>query len=253
MPLESAGATDVGRKRDHNEDALLMAPEHNLWAVYDGMGGHQAGEVASALGIQTLKEFFDHCSGDVEATWPFKFNKNFDEMTNKLMVGIAFSNQRILEAGEAEVGKKNMGSTAVTVAIEGSRAYFAWLGDSRGYLWRRGEIMPVTQDHSLVNELLRKGQLTPEEAVNYAHKNVITRALGQTPKVEVDVEPRDLEDGDICLVCCDGVTGMVPDDRMAEILRKEPNLDKAAKKLVDAANAAGGVDNITVALIRYRA
>ncbi len=253
MPLESAGATDVGRKRGHNEDALLLAPEHNLWAVFDGMGGHAAGEVASGIGIETLKTFFDHCARDAEATWPFRYNKNYDEMTNKLMVGISYCNQRIIEAGDAEIGRHNMGSTAVVCAIQGARAYFAWLGDSRGYLWRRGEITPVTQDHSLVNEMLKKGQLTPEEAVNYVNRNVITRALGQTPRVDVDVEHRDLEDGDVCMVCCDGVNTMLTDDQIAEVLRKESNLDKACANLVEAANAAGGLDNITVALARYHA
>jgi protein phosphatase len=137
--------------------------------------------------------------------------------------------------------------------LRGPKAWFGWVGDSRGYLWRRGELHPTTSDHSLLNELIKTGRLSEEEIANFQHKNVITRALGMADQTEVDVNVFDLEPGDVCLVCCDGLTGMVSDERIAEILTKESELQKACQTLVDEANANGGVDNITVALVRYSA
>lgn len=253
MPLEFAGATDVGRKRDHNEDAMLIMPEHHLAVVCDGMGGHEAGEVASNIGVETIGRFFE-LAKDPNATWPFRYDKSLDEATNRLAVSVQWANQRIREAGEADGGRKRgMGTTFVGVLIAGSRATFGWVGDSRGYLYRRGELHPSTSDHSLINELIKTGRLTDDEIINFQHKNIITRALGMGEVVDIDMNAFDLEPGDICLVCCDGLTGMVSDERMAEILTQEPDLKKACQRLVDEANGNGGVDNITVALARYTA
>ena len=252
MPCEFAGATDVGRKREHNEDALLVMPEHNLAVVCDGMGGHQAGEVASGLGVETVKRFFEIAS-DPDATWPFRYDNNKDEGQNLLTVAAQWASQRIREAGEADGGRKRgMGTTFVGCLLRGTKAWFGWVGDSRGYLFRRGAMLPATSDHSLLNELIKTGRLSEEEIANFPHKNVITRALGMADSTEVEVNSFDLEPGDVCLVCCDGLTGMVSDERMAEILSREPHLQKAAQELIDEANANGGVDNITVALVRYR-
>jgi len=251
MPLEFAGATDVGRKRDHNEDALLIAPRFELAAVCDGMGGHQAGEVASGIAVETLQRFFE-LAQDPNATWPFGYDPEKDEPTNLLNVAAQWANQRIREAGEAESGRKRgLGTTFVSVLVRDSRAHFGWVGDSRGYLWRRGELRAVTSDHSLLNELIKMGRLSGDEIDNFQHKNVITRALGMADLTGIDVTPMDLEAGDVCLLCSDGLTGMVNDARIAQILAQATNLDAAAKALVDEANANGGVDNVTVALVRY--
>jgi len=255
MGFEFAGATDVGRKRDHNEDSLLVLPEYLLAAVCDGMGGHEAGEVASGIGVETIKKFFQIVA-DPDATWPFRYDKSKDEGTNLLSVAAQWANQRIREAGEANAasaaaGKRGMGTTYVACLVRDKKAWFGWVGDSRGYLWRRGELHPTTSDHSLLNELIKTGRLSEEEIANFQHKNVITRALGMADQTEVDVSAWDLEPGDVCLVCCDGLTGMVADDRLAEILTKEPDLQKACQQMVDEANANGGIDNITVALARY--
>ena len=255
MAFEFAGATDVGRKRDHNEDALLVLPEHNVAVVCDGMGGHEAGEVASGIGVETVKRFFD-LAGDLEATWPFRYDRTKDEGTNLLSVAAQWANQRIREAGDGSAntaGKRGMGTTFVGCLVRDRKAWFGWVGDSRGYVWRRGELHPTTTDHSLLNELLRTGRLSEDEVENFQHKNVITRALGMGDRTEVDISAWDLEPGDVCLVCCDGLTGMVADERIAEILAQEPELQKACQLLVDEANENGGVDNITVALVRYNA
>jgi len=255
MALEFAGATDVGRKRDHNEDALLVMPEHSLAVVCDGMGGHEAGEVASGIGVETVKRFFE-LAFDPEATWPFRYDRSKDEGSNLLSVAAQWANQRIREAsdgGNGAAGKRGMGTTFVGCLLRENKAWFGWVGDSRGYVWRRGELHPTTSDHSLLNEMIRTGRLSEEEIENFQHKNVITRALGMADQTEVDVSSWELEAGDVCLVCCDGLTGMVPDERIAEILAQQADLKKACQQLVDEANENGGVDNITVALVRYQA
>ena len=252
MAFEFAGATDVGRKRDHNEDALLVLPEHSVAVVCDGMGGHEAGEVASGIGVETVKRFFELASNP-DATWPFRYDRAKDEGANLLGVAAQWANQRIREAGEEKTGsgKRGMGTTFVGCVVREGKAWFGWVGDSRGYIFRRGELRPVTSDHSLLNELIKTGRLSEEEIENFQHKNVITRALGMADQVEVEVKAEDLQPGDICLVCCDGLTGMVSDERIAEILADESALQKAADALIAEANQNGGVDNITVALVRY--
>jgi protein phosphatase len=251
MSYEYAGLTDVGRKREHNEDSLLVTPECNLVAVADGMGGHQAGEVASQICVTTLREFFVAMNGDPEITWPFRMDRRYDDWGNRLVVAIQYSNLKIREAA-IEEGRQGMGTTCVAALLVGARAYFAWVGDSRGYLFRDGKLQPITTDHSLQNELLKTGRMKPEDLVHFQHKNVITRALGMGEKVEVDLIITDLQDNDVVLVCCDGLTGMLEDDQIAKFVADESNLEKACKNMVDAANAAGGNDNITVALVRYR-
>ena len=251
MPLEFAGATDVGRKRDHNEDALLIAPRFNLAVVCDGMGGHQAGEVASGIAVETVQRFFE-LAQDPNATWPFGYDRQKDEPTNLLNVAVQWTNQRIREAGEAESGsRRGLGTTFVGVLVRDSRAYFGWVGDSRGYLWRRGEFRAVTSDHSLLNELIKMGRLTEDDVDTFQHKNVITRALGMADLTSIDVTPVDLQSGDVCLLCSDGLTGMVGDARIAELLARDGDLQATSRALIDEANANGGVDNVTVALVRY--
>jgi serine/threonine protein phosphatase PrpC len=251
MPFEYAGATDIGRKREHNEDALLVAPQHNVIAVADGMGGHQAGEVASKIAVTTIDWFYTNIVSDPEATWPFRMDRRYDEYGNRLMVSIQLANSRIREAA-AEEGRRGMGTTVVEALLVDARAYVAWVGDSRGYLLRSGKLEPLTTDHSLQNELLRTGRIRPEDVANFQHKNVITRALGMADKVDVDIHQVDLLAGDVVVVCCDGLTGMLDDERIAEIIVGEPDLNLASQKLIDAANAAGGMDNITVVLARYQ-
>jgi protein phosphatase len=251
MPLEFAGATDVGRKRDHNEDALLIAPRFDLAVVCDGMGGHQAGEVASGIAVETVQRFFE-LAQDPNATWPFGYDRQKDEATNLLNVAVQWANQRIREAGEAESGsRRGLGTTFVGVLVRDGRAYFGWVGDSRGYLFRRGDLRGVTSDHSLLNELIKMGRLTEDDVDNFQHKNVITRALGMADLTSIDVTPVELQAGDVCLLCSDGLTGMVSDTRIAELLARDTNLEAIARSLIDEANTNGGVDNVTVALVRY--
>jgi protein phosphatase len=244
-------------KRDNNEDNLLVFPEQNLFAVFDGMGGHAAGEVASSIAANEVKEFFDFTGKDEEATWPFKGDRERSYDENRAVTAIKLANARIIEASEQDGRKKNMGTTAVMVHFverEGTgRALVAHVGDSRVYLFRGGQLQRITIDHSLVEEYLRLGKITPEEAKNFPQKNIILRALGQQKIVEVEVNVWEPQPGDIFLLCSDGLSGMVNDDVMQSILaRGASNLESAAKKLIDTANANGGVDNVTVILAQYQ-
>lgn len=251
MTWDLAGLTDVGRKREHNEDSLLVAPHLNLVAVADGMGGHAAGEVASRLAVEELERFFGAASNpDAERTLPPGWNPSNSTAALRLREALDDANLRIRQEARTG-GREGMGTTCVAAILEPARATIAWVGDSRAYLFRQQELTLLTEDHSLVNELLRSGQLKPADVATFQHGNVITRALGASPQVEADVIEVTLEDGDLLLLCCDGVNGMLEDDQIAEALGRETALDRRSQALVDAANAAGGHDNITVVLARW--
>jgi len=257
MRILHAEKTDVGMKRDNNEDSYLVLPEQNLFAVFDGMGGHAAGEVASAIAANEVKEFFRLTATDEEATWPFKAERERSYDENRLLTGVKLANARILEASEEDGGaKRSMGTTAAVVHFverngTGPKALVAHVGDSRVYLFREGALQRITVDHSLVEEYLRLGKLTEEQAKNFPQKNIILRALGQQKVVDVELHAMDPRAGDVFLLCSDGLSGMISDEVMQGILASTPDLDAAVKKLVDAANAAGGTDNVTVVLARY--
>jgi PPM family protein phosphatase len=257
MRIHYAAKTDVGMKRDNNEDNFLVFPEQNVFAVFDGMGGHAAGEVASAIAANEVKEFFTYTAKDEDATWPFKAerDKNYDE--NRTLTAIKLANQRIIEQSEQDGAKKNMGTTAVMVHFVerngkgAAKAVVAHVGDSRVYLFRDGRLQRITIDHSLVEEYLRLGKITAEQAKTFPQKNIILRALGQQKIVDVEVNELAPQPGDVFMLCSDGLSGMVADDMMQAILQKSNGLDAAAKKLIDTANANGGIDNVTVVLAQY--
>ena len=256
MRISHAARTDVGMKRDNNEDNYLVYPEQNLFAVFDGMGGHAAGEVASGIAVREMKEFFELTGKDPEATWPFKDDRSRSYDENRLVTAIKLCNARIIEASEQDTSKKNMGTTCVSLHFVDRggepRAYVAHTGDSRVYLFREGKLKRITIDHSLVEEYLRLGKITDEEAKNFPQKNIILRALGQQRQVEVEINPHQPRQGDLFMLCSDGLSGMVEDRILESILQKQSaNLEACAKKLLDTANANGGVDNSTVILARY--
>jgi protein phosphatase len=262
MPLEFADATDVGRCREENEDAILVMPEQQLAVVCDGVGGASAilcdwiglrntGEIASTMAVETVKMFFALSINPVSC-WPFRYDHAMDESSNKITTAARWANQRIRDAGRAKDGRnQNLATTFVAVLVSGARATFGWVGDSRGYLYRRGELRSTTSDHSLINDYLRAvPDLTPEQR-DELPRHVVTRALGMAENVKVDVNAFDMEAGDICLVCSDGLTDVLSDERIADVLAQEQCLQFAAQRLVDEANTSGGVDNITLALVRY--
>src|SRR5512138_3427926 len=255
MRLTYAGTSDVGRKRTHNEDAYLLLPEENLYCVADGMGGHASGEVAAHIAVEEMAEFFRLTGRDDEATWPYRMDAALTYDQNRLVTSVKLANLRIFERAASDQRLKGMGTTIVAASFpKGGRAVLVGhVGDSRAYLWRRGALRQLTEDHSLLNDYKKTRALTPEEIQAFPHKNVIVRALGMRDVVDVDLRREPVEDGDILLLCSDGLSGMVPDPRIAEILRGHPgDLKRAAQALVDEANAAGGTDNVTCVLVQAR-
>jgi protein phosphatase len=255
MRVTCSGTSDVGRKRTHNEDAFLLLSEESLYCVADGMGGHASGEVASRIAVEEMSEFFRMTGRDDEATWPFKIDPERAYEENRLLTGVKLANLRIFERAATDQRLRGMGTTLVAASFpKGGRAILVGhVGDSRAYLLRKGALRQLTEDHSLLNDYRKSRSLTPEEIESFPHKNVIVRALGMKDTVEVDLVREELEDGDVALLCSDGLSGMVPDARMAEILRASAgDLRRASQALVDAANEAGGADNVTCVLVQAK-
>ncbi|MBX7115595.1 MAG: Stp1/IreP family PP2C-type Ser/Thr phosphatase [Myxococcaceae bacterium] len=251
MKIDVAGLTHVGMKRNHNEDNFLLLPEQQLFVVADGMGGHSSGEIASKIAVEELSEFFSMTGKDHEATWPYKMDKtrNYDE--NRLATGIKLANVRIFEKASSEQRFRGMGTTIVTLHFAGASAYIGHVGDSRVYFFRKGFLRQITEDHSLLNDYLKAKKLTPEEIEAFPHKNVIVRALGMKDTVQVDVTRVDPMDGDVFLLCSDGLSGMVTDPQIQEVLTRHADLDAACSTLIEMANAHGGTDNVTCVLTRF--
>ena len=252
MNFDVAGQTHVGMKRNHNEDNYLLLPDERLFCVADGMGGHSSGEIASKIAVDELADFFAMTAKDQDATWPYKMDKarNYDE--NRLATAIKLANRSIFEKASAEQRYKGMGTTVVSVHFTDQTAVVAHVGDSRVYFFRGGMLKQVTEDHSLLNDYLKAKKLTPEEIEAFPHKNVIVRALGMKDTVQVDVSRLEPADGDIFLLCSDGLSGMVTDQQIADVLTKNTDLQVACGLLIDAANANGGNDNVTCILARWK-
>jgi protein phosphatase len=256
MRLNVAGSTDVGLKRTQNEDAFLLLPEEQLYCVADGMGGHASGEVASRLAVEEMAEFFRMTGRDDEATWPWREDPGRRRDENRVLTGVKLANLRIFERASSDERLRGMGTTLVCAHFErgAGAVVIGHVGDSRAYLWRGGTVRQLTEDHSLLNDYLKARRLTPEEVESFPHKNVIVRALGMKDTVEVDLVRLALQEGDVVLLCCDGLSGMVSDQQLGELIRQHlGDLKAAAQALVDAANVAGGVDNITCVLAQVHA
>ena len=246
MKIRYAAKTDVGMKRTHNEDYFSLIEDEQLFIVADGMGGHAMGEVASKMAADTLGEFYQRTK-DEDATWPYKMDRQLSYVENRLVCGIKLANWRIYEAATKDPRCKGMGTTLVSTLVNGDKVYFAHVGDSRGYRIRGDGIKQMTRDHSLLEDYKdAKPNMSDEEQRKFPHKNVITRALGMRENVQVDVLAHDIQDRDTFLLCSDGLSGMVEDPKLLELVKDATDLETAVAKLIEAANAAGGTDNITV-------
>jgi PPM family protein phosphatase len=224
--------TDTGRQRKDNEDnAYVRVP---LFVVADGMGGAQAGEVASALAVEEFRRPLPD-DGPPE---------------QRLSARVQEANRRIYETAQSEVEHAGMGTTLTAAYLEDSDLAIAHVGDSRAYIFRDGALTRLTQDHSLVEELVRRGKLTQEQAAEHPQRSIITRALGIEQAVDVDTWTYPVRAGDVVLMCSDGLTSMIGEEQIAAVLAAESDLDRAAERLIAGANAAGGRDNITVVLFR---
>src|SRR6478609_11771535 len=254
MRAVAAGLTDVGLQRDHNEDSFAILQDHELYIVADGMGGHRAGDVASKLATEAIVDFFRATAAE-DFTWPFHFDSRMSEEENRLLTGIKIANRQIVERSSRSRECHGMGTTVVGALFSGKKGkmYIGHVGDSRAYRVRGGEIQQMTRDHSLVNDyLLAMPELT-EEQKSELPKNVITRALGMQEHVSVDLQGDDASVGDCYVLCSDGLSGMIEDAEIRDVITQAPSIEEACRKLIALANEHGGEDNITAVLVKIEA
>lgn len=237
--------SDVGRTRPINEDNFYVSEyarkQEALYAmVADGMGGHNAGETASEIAVEVISEFINEYFNDQIPP---------EQVRELLIAAINQANRLIYSDSRDNVKLSGMGTTLTACFLYGMQATVAHVGDSRAYIIRDDVIHRVTSDHSLVAELLQNGQITPEQARNHPQKNVITRAVGTDPKVEIDIYEFEIQANDIILLCTDGLSNLLSDREMYHMIREAESMEDAAAALVDAANEKGGLDNITAVLL----
>ena len=254
--IEAFGKTDVGRRRKLNEDSFLVDPETNLYAVCDGMGGHNAGEVASRMAIEALDAFVQKSHREKEITWPYGLDANLSFAGNRLKTAIKLANRKVFRAADNREDYTGMGTTVVAALVSEDERLLTVgsAGDSRCYVLRGGELKQVTTDDSWVSAAWAEGILSAEEIERHPLKNVITKAVGAKDSIEIDVVEHKLETGDLVLICSDGLHSMINDEAIREVLvARGASLEEAAGGLIDAANEAGGRDNVSVVLLRYTA
>jgi PPM family protein phosphatase len=250
--LEAYGQTDVGRRRKLNEDNFLVSKEPGLFAVCDGMGGHNAGEVASKMAIETLQAFIEKSHREKEITWPYGLDVNLSFDGNRLKTAVKLANKKVFRAADNREDYTGMGTTAVAALVSENVLTVGSAGDSRCYLLRGGKLTQLTRDDSWVSAALGEGILNSDEIERHPLRNVITKAVGAKETIELDVVEQKLESGDLAMICSDGLHAMLSDDQILATLTPIPaTLEEAAGKLIDAANEAGGKDNVSVVLLRY--
>jgi serine/threonine protein phosphatase PrpC len=250
-----AVSTDPGLRRTSNEDSYSTRPDVGLFVVADGMGGHVAGEVASRVAVEAIEAFIEETAGaDKNRTWPFPFDPALSLEANRLKAAFRLANRRIASAIADSQDLRGMATTASAVLMGKESASVGHVGDSRVYVLRQGTLAQITHDHSWVEEQVRAGTLTPSAARQHPWRNVVTRALSGGEDPEVDVTEVTPAIGERYLLCSDGLFGVVPDDRIAELLGQTGvSLETICKGLIDAANKAGGPDNITALVLEIDA
>jgi protein phosphatase len=252
MKLTYKAISDVGRKRSANEDSYFADPELKLFVVADGMGGHAAGEVASRIAVDAIYDFIQFTNHDKDITWPYEFDEALSMGGNRLKTAIQTAHAKVLESTGNKKELQGMATTVVSLLFEDGKTQVAHVGDSRAYLVRSGKLIQLTSDHSWVNEQLRSGAITSTQARNHPYRNIVTRALGGPNPVDVDVSEEEMQDGDILLLCSDGLNTMITDEDILTIISENPeDIEKACQVLIDRANQNGGEDNVTAILVRY--
>jgi len=230
MNVSVGAATDIGQVREGNEDSYLVVEP--LYAVADGMGGHRGGEVASSLALETVQGMFERREGS-------------------LAEQVAEANRAVFDRSQNDRKVSGMGTTLTAAQVDGNRVHLVHVGDSRAYLLRGGELTQVTEDHTLVHRMVMEGEISEEEAETHPHRSILTRALGVDQNIQVDEGDLEVAPGDRLLLCTDGLTGMVPEGQIREILLESRDPQEAVDKLVKVANRAGGIDNITALILDF--
>ncbi len=249
MKLLSSGGTDPGKKRKNNEDAFVLDNALGLYVVADGIGGNEAGEVASRIVADTLVEVVSGLMRKNDTTPPYGLSREAEQEASALRYAVTLSNRTIYERAARDPSLAGMGTTATALLLRRGKAFIAHVGDSRAYLLRGGALKQVTNDHSIIAEHIRAGRLTPKQALTSPYRHVITRAVGIDREVAVDQTALEVKKDDLFLLCTDGLTELVDDAGLANILSLA-SPQKAAAELIRAANDRGGVDNITAVVIK---
>jgi protein phosphatase len=250
LEIQFGVRSDVGLVRTNNEDHFAIDETLSLFILCDGMGGQAAGEVASRMGAELILEHCREAHRNPHNGFEGVYREEFSAQSNRLASGIRVSNKAIYETASGTAAVSGMGSTVVSVLVSGNVMSVAHVGDSRVYLFRNHELRQLTEDHSLVREQVRQGLMSPEQAERSELSNVILRALGAEPTVQVDLDEIWVGAADQVLLCSDGLTRMVPDAEIAKVLSAAPTAQSAADKLVELANEKGGEDNTTVIVAR---
>ena len=230
MKVSVGAATDIGQVREGNEDSYLVVEP--LYAVADGMGGHRGGEVASSLALETVQGMFERREGSLA-----------EQVTE--------ANRAVFDRSQNDRRVSGMGTTLTAAQVDGNRVHLVHVGDSRAYLLRGGELTQITEDHTLVHRMVMEGEISEEEAETHPHRSILTRALGVDQNIQVDEGDLEVAPGDRLLLCTDGLTGMVPEGQIREILLETLDPQEAVDKLVKVANRAGGIDNITAVILDF--
>jgi serine/threonine protein phosphatase PrpC len=248
--FQMGSATHVGRVRGNNEDNYRIVAALNLFVLSDGIGGQANGEVASALAVDTIVAHCLESSANGSTGNGNEPLAGVSDRTNHLVGAASLANRAIRDAAAQDPQLQGMGATVVAAWIDGLQLSLVHVGDSRAYLLRNNILISLTADHTLVAEQVRNGILTPEQAQTNPLRRLLIRALGASEEVEIDIREQKLQNGDILLLCTDGLTGMVPEPEIAEILQNDRDAQSTADRLVASANEHGGEDNVTVILVQ---
>ena len=252
--LAAHGITDTGRVRKSNEDALFWSIDLGLFIVADGMGGHNAGEVASQLTVDTIRDYIIRGESDPDTTMPFGIDPALSVTANRVATAVRLANTHVFSTSEANPSYSGMGTTVCVVLIRGDRMTFSGVGDSRIYSWLNGSLTQLTQDDSWVERIRAEHpDITEDALAANPLRHVLTNVIGAKPDTEVRVEERTLTDGEVLLICSDGLYGPLDTAAMTAILNKHSALEDKAGELLLAALDAGSRDNATVLLIAFRA
>jgi serine/threonine protein phosphatase PrpC len=251
VQIVSSGLSDVGRVRTNNEDSFRIAEALNLFILSDGMGGEAHGEVASAMAVDVVNKYCEAEKEDSGATVLDDVPANLSSRTRRLKNAVAQANFQIFQSAQNNPEQRGMGATITALWLKDTLMSIAHVGDSRGYLLRNGNLQQLTNDHSLVAEQVRRGLITPQQAEESEMQSVLLRALGAHPEVEIDVDEVEIIPRDVLLLCSDGLTRMVTEPEIAGALQAETVPSAAAERLIALANENGGIDNVTVIVVRF--
>jgi PPM family protein phosphatase len=251
VQIVSSGLSDVGRVRTNNEDSFRIVEPLNLFILSDGMGGEAHGEVASAMAVDVINKYCKAEREDSGATVLDEVPANISSQTRRLKNAVAKANFQIFQSAQKNPEQRGMGATITALWLKDTLLSIAHVGDSRAYLLRNGNLQQLTNDHSLVAEQVRRGLITPQQAEESEMQSVLLRALGAHPEVEIDVDEVEITPRDVLLLCSDGLTRMVTEPEIAGALQAETVPSAAAERLIALANENGGVDNVTVIVVRF--